>query len=172
MEGAAGGGWGYGGRNIHFGVREHAMGAAVNGLVYHGGFVPFGATFLVFSDYMRPAIRLSCIARLRSIWVFTHDSIAVGEDGPTHEPIEQLAALRAIPGMVVLRPADANETRCRLARGDRTSRWADDAVLTRQHVPTLDRAVYAPAEGLFRGAYVLANPRASTSRADLDRHRL
>ena len=99
-EGAVGGGWGYGGRNIHFGVREHAMGAAVNGLVYHGGFIPFGATFLVFSDYMRPSIRLAAIAQLRSIFVFTHDSIGVGEDGPTHEPIEQLAALRAIPGIV------------------------------------------------------------------------
>ncbi|HEY1585841.1 MAG TPA: transketolase, partial [Polyangia bacterium] len=111
VEGAIGGGWGYGGRNIHFGVREHAMGAAVNGLVYHGGFIPFGATFLVFADYMRPPIRLSAIARLRSIWVYTHDSIAVGEDGPTHEPVEQLASLRAIPGLIVLRPCDANETR-------------------------------------------------------------
>src|SRR4051794_9588249 len=92
VEGTVGGGWGYGGRNFHFGVREHAMGAAVNGLVYHGGFIPFGATFLVFADYMRPPIRLSAIAELRSIWVYTHDSIAVGEDGPTHQPIEQIAS--------------------------------------------------------------------------------
>jgi transketolase len=157
VQGAVGGGWGYGGRNIHFGVREHAMGAAVNGLAYHGGFIPFGATFLVFSDYMRPAIRLSAIARLHAIWVFTHDSIAVGEDGPTHEPIEQLLALRAIPGMVVLRPGDANETRCAwqlaLAREDGPT----TLVLSRQNVPTLDRRIYAPAEGLRHGAYVL-NP--------------
>jgi transketolase len=156
VQGATGGGWGYGGRNIHFGVREHAMGAAVNGLVYHGGFIPFAATFLVFSDYMRPAIRLSAIANLRSIWVFTHDSIAVGEDGPTHQPIEQLVALRAIPGMVVLRPADANETRhawqIAIERSGPTT-----LVLTRQHVPTLDRRRYAPADGLCHGAYVL-NP--------------
>lgn len=156
-QGTAGGGWSYAGRNIHFGVREHAMGAAVNGLVYHGGFVPFGATFLAFSDYMRPAIRLSAIARLRAIWVFTHDSIALGEDGPTHQPVEQLLALRAIPGLVVLRPGDANETRCAwqvaLARGDGPTAL----VLTRQRVPTLDRRVFAPAERLQHGAYVL-NP--------------
>jgi transketolase len=156
-QGTVGGGWSYGGRNIHFGVREHAMGAAVNGLVYHGGYVPFGATFLVFSDYMRAAIRLSAIARLRTIWVFTHDSIAVGEDGPTHQAVEQLLALRAIPGLVVLRPADANETRCAwqiaLARNDGPTAL----VLTRQHVPTLDRRIYASADGLRRGAYVL-NP--------------
>src|SRR6266511_2623791 len=96
-QGTAGGGWSYAGRNIHFGVREHAMGAAVNGLAYHGGFIPFGATFLVFSDYMRPAIRLAALARLRSIFVFTHDSIGLGEDGPSHQAVEQVAALRAIP---------------------------------------------------------------------------
>ncbi|AKF07903.1 transketolase [Sandaracinus amylolyticus] len=156
-QGTVGGGWSYAGRNIHFGVREHAMGAAVNGLAYHGGVIPFGATFLVFSDYMRASIRLSAIARLHTIWVFTHDSIAVGEDGPTHQPVEQLLALRAIPGLVVLRPADANETRCAwqvaLARTEGPTALA----LTRQHVPTLDRTVYAPAEGLRRGAYVL-NP--------------
>ncbi|XXZ37328.1 hypothetical protein WME89_42550 [Sorangium sp. So ce321] len=110
-QGAAGGTWSYAGRNIHFGVREHAMGAAVNGLSYHGGFIPFGATFLVFHDYMRPPVRISAIARLGSIWVYTHDSIGVGEDGPTHQPVEHLAALRAIPDLVVIRPCDANETR-------------------------------------------------------------
>jgi transketolase len=157
VEGTVGGGWGYAGRNIHFGVREHAMGAAINGLVYHGGFIPFGATFLVFSDYMRPAIRLSAIAQLRSMWVFTHDSIAVGEDGPTHEPVEQLAALRAIPGMVVLRPADANETRCAWSVAIDRHDGPTTLILSRQHVPTLDRKVFAPAEGLRRGAYVL-NP--------------
>jgi transketolase len=155
VEGTVGGGWGYGGRNIHFGVREHAMGAAINGLVYHGGFIPFGATFLVFSDYMRPAIRLSAIAQLRSMWVFTHDSIAVGEDGPTHEPVEHLAALRAIPGMVVLRPADANETRAAWCVAIERHDGPTTLILTRQHVPTLDRNVFAPAEGLRRGAYVL-----------------
>ncbi len=155
VQGAVGGGWGYGGRNIHFGVREHAMGAAVNGLAYHGGFIPFGATFLVFSDYMRPPIRLSAIARLQSIWVYTHDSIAVGEDGPTHEAVEQLVSLRAIPGMVVLRPGDANETRCAWQIAIERRDGPTTLVLTRQHVPTLDRRIYAPADGVRRGAYVL-----------------
>jgi transketolase len=155
VQGTAGGGWGYGGRNIHFGVREHAMGAAVNGLAYHGGFIPFGATFFVFSDYMRPAIRLSAIARLHAIWVFTHDSIAVGEDGPTHEAVEQLLALRAIPNMVVLRPGDANETRCAWEVAVERKDGPTALVLSRQNLPTLDRATYAPADGLRRGAYVL-----------------
>ena len=157
VQGAVGGGWSYAGRNIHFGVREHAMGAAVNGLVYHGGFIPFGATFLVFSDYMRAAIRLSAIAKLRSIWVFTHDSIAVGEDGPTHEAVEQVLSLRAIPGMVVLRPADANETRWAWQVAIEREDGPTTLVLTRQSVPTLDRTLYASPEGLRRGAYVL-NP--------------
>jgi transketolase len=156
-QGAVGGGWGYGGRNIHFGVREHAMGAAVNGLAYHGGFIPFGATFLVFSDYMRPPMRLSAIAELESIWVYTHDSIGVGEDGPTHEPVEQLASLRAIPRMVVLRPGDANETRVAWQIAIERRDGPTTLVLSRQHVPTLDRTVYAPADGVLRGAYVL-NP--------------
>ena len=107
--GAVGGEWGYGGRNIAFGVREHAMGGAVNGLAAHGGVIPFSATFLVFSDYMKPAIRLGALSGLKAVYVFTHDSIGVGEDGPTHEPIEQLAGLRAIPGLTVIRPADPNE---------------------------------------------------------------
>jgi transketolase len=157
VEGTVGGGWGYGGRNIHFGVREHAMGAAINGLVYHGGFIPFGATFLVFADYMRPPIRLSAIAQLRSIWVYTHDSIAVGEDGPTHEAVEQIASLRAIPGITVLRPCDANETRCAWQVAIENNGAPTVLVLSRQHVPTLDRKVLAPADGLRRGAYVL-NP--------------
>ncbi|MCU1276773.1 MAG: Transketolase, partial [bacterium] len=157
VEGTVGGGWGYAGRNIHFGVREHAMGAAINGLVYHGGFVPFGATFLVFADYMRPPIRLSAIAQLRSIWVYTHDSIGVGEDGPTHQPVEQIASLRAIPGLTVLRPCDANETRCAWQVAVENRDGPTVLVLSRQHVPTLDRSVLAPAEGLRSGAYVL-NP--------------
>jgi transketolase len=155
VDGTVGGGWGYGGRNIHFGVREHAMGAAINGLVYHGGFIPFAATFLVFADYMRPPLRLSAIAQLRSIWVYSHDSIGVGEDGPTHEPVEQLASLRAIPGMTVLRPCDANETRVAWQVAMENHDGPTVLVLSRQHLPTLDRRVLAPAEQLRRGAYVL-----------------
>jgi transketolase len=155
VQGTAGGDWSYAGRNIHFGVREHAMGAIVNGLVYHGGFVPFGATFLVFADYMRPPLRLSAIAHLRSIWIYTHDSIGVGEDGPTHQPVEQIASLRAIPGMIVLRPCDANETRVALQVAVENRDGPTVLVLTRQHVPTLDRQKLAPADGLRRGAYVL-----------------
>jgi transketolase len=152
-----GGGAAYAGRNIHFGVREHAMGAAVNGLAYHGGFVPYGATFLVFSDYMRPPIRLAALAHLRSIFVFTHDSIGVGEDGPTHQPIEQLAALRAIPSLLVIRPCDANETRWAWQVAIEQTERPSVLVFTRQNVATLDRSVYASADQLQRGAYVL-NP--------------
>jgi transketolase len=154
-QGVAGGGWSYAGRNIHFGVREHAMGGAVNGLVYHGGFIPFGATFLVFSDYMRPAIRLAALAHLRSIFVFTHDSIGLGEDGPSHQAVEQLAALRAIPELLVIRPGDANETRVAWQVAIETHDRPTALVLTRQAVPTLDRARFADPEGLRRGAYVL-----------------
>src|SRR5262249_52552204 len=110
VQGAAGGPWSFAGRNLHFGVREHGMGAVVNGLAYHGGFIPFGATFLVFSDYMRPAVRLSALSRLGSVWVYTHDSVGLGEDGPTHQPVEHVLALRAIPDLLVVRPPDANET--------------------------------------------------------------
>jgi transketolase len=155
VQGLVGGGWGYGGRNIHFGVREHAMAAAVNGLVYHGGFIPFAATFLVFSDYMRPSIRLAALAELRALFVFTHDSIALGEDGPSHQPIEQLASLRAMPNLLVIRPCDANETRWAWQTALEQRSRPTALVLTRQHVPTLDRAIFAPAELLRRGAYVL-----------------
>lgn len=145
------------GRDFHFGVREHAMGSVVNGMAYHGMLRPYGATFLIFSDYMRPPIRLSALSHLNSIWVFTHDSIGVGEDGPTHEPIEHLASLRAIPNMVVVRPADANETahawRVALSRTHGPTLMA----LTRQNLPTLDRTVYADAANLEKGAYVLAD---------------
>ena len=157
VQGLVGGGWSYAGRNIHFGVREHAMAAAVNGLVYHGGFIPFAATFLIFSDYMRPSIRLAALADLRSIFVFTHDSIGVGEDGPSHEPIEQLASLRAIPNLLVIRPCDANETRWAWQTAIEQHGRPTALVLTRQSVPTLDRSRYAPASELGRGAYVL-NP--------------
>ena len=145
------------GRNVNFGVREHAMGAIVNGLVYHGGIIPFGATFLVFSDYMRPPIRLAALSHLGSIYVYTHDSIGVGEDGPTHQPVEQAAALRAIPNLLFIRPADANEVReaWKVAIANRHRPTA--LAFTRQAVPTLDRSVYAAAEGLKQGAYVLAD---------------
>ena len=144
-------------RNMHFGVREHAMGAVVNGMAVHGGVIPYGGTFLVFSDYMRPAIRLSALSHYGSIWVFTHDSIGVGEDGPTHQPVEHVAALRAIPNLVVIRPADANEV-CeawKLAISRRNGPTA--LALTRQDLPTMDRNIFNPASGLRQGAYVLAD---------------
>ena len=145
----------YVGRNIRFGVREHVMGSILNGMSLHGGLVPYGGTFLIFSDYMRPPIRLAALMGLQVIYVFTHDSIGLGEDGPTHQPIEQLAALRAIPNLTVIRPCDANETaeawRMALKRKDGPVALA----LTRQNVPTLDREIYAPAESLSHGAYVL-----------------
>jgi transketolase len=143
------------GRNLHFGVREHAMGAIVNGLAAHGGFIPFGATFLIFSDYMRPPIRLAALSGLHIVHVFTHDSIALGEDGPTHQPVEQLANLRAIPGVVVIRPADANETAVAWQVAVETRDRPVLLVLTRQDVPTLDRNECADAQDLRRGGYVL-----------------
>jgi transketolase len=145
------------GRNFHFGVREHAMGAIVNGMAVHGGLIPFGATFLVFSDYMRPAIRLSALSHYPSIWVFTHDSIGLGEDGPTHQPVEQLAALRAIPNLVVIRPADANETAAAWKVAIERRKAPTLLALSRQNVPTLDRSILAPASGLEKGAYILAD---------------
>ncbi|MFC5497301.1 transketolase [Caenimonas terrae] len=159
-QGADGGGWSPGGRNIHFGVREHAMGAIVNGLAAHGGFIPYGATFLIFSDYMRPAIRLAALAKLHVVHVFTHDSIALGEDGPTHQPVEQLASLRAIPNLTLLRPADANETAVAWKVAIETRDRPVLLALTRQDVATLDRARYAAAGGLRRGAYVLSDAKA------------
>jgi len=146
-----------GGRNIYFGVREHAMGSIINGMALHGGFIPYGATFLIFSDYMRPPIRLAAMMGLKVIYIFTHDSIGLGEDGPTHQPVEMLAALRSIPNLVVIRPADAAETAeaWRAAINHRSGPVA--LSLTRQGVPTLDRTVLAPASGLARGAYVLSD---------------
>jgi transketolase len=145
------------GRNIHFGVREHGMGAVTNGVAYHGGIIPFDSTFFVFSDYMRPVLRVAALSHLRRISVFTHDSIGVGEDGPTHQPIEHLAALRAIPNVVDLRPADANEVREAWIVAIEDGRRPSALVLTRQNLPTLDRTAgaYAPASGLKKGAYVL-----------------
>jgi len=152
--GAVGGEWGYAGRNVAFGVREHAMGAAVNGMAAHGGVLPFSATFFVFSDYMKPAIRLGALSRLKTVYVFTHDSVGVGEDGPTHEPVEQLAGVRAIPELTVIRPADPNET---------VEAWTFAVehdgptllVLTRQAVAHLDRS-NARSPGVAKGAYILS----------------
>lgn len=145
------------GRNLHFGVREHGMGAVLSGMALEGGLIPYGGTFLIFSDYMRPSIRLASLMGLRVIYVFTHDSIGLGEDGPTHQPIEQLAALRAIPNLNVIRPADANETReAWLLAVSRTS-GPTALALTRQSLPTLDRTTFASAAGTRKGAYVLAD---------------
>ena len=166
VQGAVGGAWDYSGRNVHFGVREHAMGAVVNGMSYHGGFIPYGSTFLVFSDYMRPSVRLSALARLGSVWVYTHDSVGVGEDGPTHQPVEHFLALRAIPDLLFIRPGDANETTWAWNVAIRNRHRPTAMALTRQNVPTLDRSAYASAEGLTRGAYVL-NPRAGVVPPDI-----
>jgi len=154
-EGSQGGGWSYAGRNLHFGVREHAMGAILNGLAVHGGTLPFGATFLIFSDYMRPPMRLAALTGLHVIYVFTHDSIALGEDGPTHQPVEQLAGLRAVPKLMVIRPGDANETAVAWRLALEATDHPVALVLTRQNLPTLDRGRYAAADGLRRGAYIL-----------------
>ncbi|NLE84742.1 MAG: transketolase [Chloroflexi bacterium] len=147
----------YAGRNIHFGVREHAMGAISNGLTLHGGLRSFVATFFVFSDYLRPALRLAALSEVGNVWVFSHDSFMVGEDGPTHQPVEHLNSLRAMPNIALLRPSDANETaeawKVAIERKDAPTILA----LTRQAVPTLDRQKFASAEGLRRGAYVLAD---------------
>jgi transketolase len=156
-QGTAGGDWNYGGRNIHFGVREHAMGAAINGIAAHGGLIPFGSTFLIFSDYLRPSIRLAALMQLGVIYVFTHDSIGVGEDGPTHQPVEQLAALRAIPRLIVIRPGDANETSVAWQVAIESRSCPIALILSRQNVPTLERRQYASADDLRRGAYVLAD---------------
>ncbi len=146
---------GYHGRYLHFGVREHGMAAALNGLALHGGILPYGGTFFAFSDYARPAVRLAALMSTQTIFIFTHDSIGLGEDGPTHQPVEHLAALRAIPHLTTVRPADANETaeawRLAITKTDGPTAL----ILTRQPVPTLDRAVFAPASGLQRGGYIL-----------------
>jgi transketolase len=144
------------GRTLHFGVREHAMGAIMNGIALHGGTRVYGGTFLVFSDYMRPAVRLAALMRLPVTYVWTHDSIGLGEDGPTHQPVEHLAALRAIPGLAVVRPADANETaiawRTILEKADGPA----GLCLSRQDLPVVDRDAHGSAEGVAKGGYVLA----------------
>ncbi len=151
----------YAGRNLPFGVREHAMGAIVNGLAVHGGLIkPYGSTFLIFSDYMRPALRLSALMGLPVVWVFTHDSVGLGEDGPTHQPVEHYAALRAIPNLWVIRPADANETAAAWKVALERSDGPVAILLTRQAVPVLDGSRAAGADGVERGAYVLWDSRA------------
>ena len=157
IQGKSGGSWGYDGRNLHFGVREHAMGSIANGMAAHGGVIPYASTFFVFSDYMRPPMRLASLMKLGVIYIFTHDSIGVGEDGPTHQPIEQLAGLRIIPGLVAIRPCDANETAVAWRVAIETRDRPVALVLTRQDLPTLDRTQYGSPEGLLRGAYVLAD---------------
>jgi transketolase len=147
----------YDARNIHFGIREHAMGAVLNGMSLHGGIVPYGATFLIFSDYMRAPIRLAAMMGVHVIYVFTHDSIGVGEDGPTHQPIEQLAGLRSIPGMVVIRPADAGETVEAWRAALKRRHGPTALILTRQRVPFIDREQFASAAGLARGGYILSD---------------
>ncbi len=155
VQGAVGEDWSYAGRNLHFGVREHAMGSIAGGIALHGGLVPYTATFLTFSDYMRPPIRLAAMDHSRVVYVFTHDSIGLGEDGPTHQPVEHLMALRAIPNLVILRPADAAETaeswKLAVARRDGPTAL----VFTRQNLPVLDRSRYGSAAGTARGGYTL-----------------
>jgi transketolase len=146
----------YAGRNFHFGIREHGMGAILNGMALHGGVIPYGATFMVFSDYMRPSVRLAAMMKLRVIYVWTHDSIGLGEDGPTHQPVEHAAALRAIPGLTFIRPADATETAEAWKAALKHTSGPVALALTRQKLPIIDRTRYAPASGLHRGAYVLA----------------
>ena len=152
------------GKNIHFGIREHAMGSVLNGMAIYGGLVPFGATFLIFSDYMRPAIRLAALMRQKVIYVFTHDSIGLGEDGPTHQPIEQIASLRAIPNLVVIRPADANETVEAWKYAINHTGGPVALILTRQKLPILDQNKYGSAKGLQYGAYIVKD---SVAKPDL-----
>jgi transketolase len=155
LQGVVGSEWGYGGRNVHFGVREHAMGAITAGMALHGGVIPYTATFLIFSDYMRPPMRLVAMAGARVIYLFTHDSIGLGEDGPTHQPIEQLMNLRAVPNLVVIRPADAAETVEAWRMALQNNGGPTALVFSRQDLPVLDRTTCAPADMLQRGGYIL-----------------
>ena len=155
LQGMVGGTWSYEGRNIHFGVREHAMGSITVGMALHGGFIPYTATFLTFADYMRPPMRLAALMGLRAIFIFTHDSIGVGEDGPTHQPIEQIMNLRQVPNMTVLRPADANETLEAWRLALENTSGPTTLIFSRQNLPVLDRSVCAPASGTRGGGYIL-----------------
>ena len=162
-QGSVGGGWRYSGSNLHFGIREHAMGAILNGMAAHGGTLPFGSTFLIFSDYMRPPMRLAALMGLHVIYVFTHDSIALGEDGPTHEPVEQLLGLRSIPNMLVFRPADANETAVAWRVAIEHQDGPVALALTRQNLPILDLGKYPQLPlGVRSGGYVLAHETGNT----------
>ncbi|MGI8635187.1 MAG: transketolase-like TK C-terminal-containing protein, partial [Segetibacter sp.] len=147
----------HGGRNFHFGIREHAMGAVLNGMALTKGIIPYGATFLIFSDYMRPPIRLAAIMKIRPVFIYTHDSIGLGEDGTTHQPVEQLIGLRSVPNLTVIRPADANETvqawRVTLEHSD----GPVALVLTRQELPEIDQDKFAKASGVEQGAYILSD---------------
>jgi transketolase len=145
----------FSGRNLHFGVREHGMGGILNGMALHGGFIPYGGTFLIFSDYMRPSVRLAALSGLQVIYVWTHDSVFLGEDGPTHEPVEHYAALRAIPNLDVIRPADAAETAIAWMMALERTEGPSALLLTRQNIPVLDRAGLAPADSLRQGGYIL-----------------
>ena len=151
----------YRGRNFHFGLREHAMGAITNGMALHGGIIPFAGTFLIFSDYMRPAVRLAAIMKLHIVYIFTHDSIGLGEDGPTHQPIEHLMSLRAMPDLLLLRPADATETVEAWKLALERQEGPTALVLTRQNLPVLDRKILAPAGGVQKGGYILLEPKAA-----------
>ena len=155
LHGMVGGQWDYSGRNIHFGVREHAMGAVAVGMALHGGCIPYTATFLTFADYMRPPMRLAALMGLRVIFVFTHDSIGVGEDGPTHQPVEQVMNLRQVPNMTVLRPADANETLEAWRMAMTNTQGPTALIFSRQNLPVLDRSVCAQAAGVRHGGYIL-----------------
>ena len=155
VQGMVGKCWNYEGRNIHFGVREHAMAAIITGMSLHGGIIPYASTFLTFSDYMRPAIRIACLSGVRAIYIFTHDSIGVGEDGPTHQPIEHIMNLRGVPNLAVIRPADAFETLHALKIAINRTEGPTALILTRQDVPAIDRNRCAQAKGLERGGYIL-----------------
>jgi transketolase len=147
----------YSGRNIRFGVREHAMGAVLSGMALHKGVRPYGGTFLVFADYMRPSIRLAALMKLPVIYIFTHDSIAVGEDGPTHQPVEHLASLRAIPGLTAIRPADAYETAAAWKQAILSTNRPVALLLSRQKLPVLDTSATEALDGVSKGAYILAD---------------
>jgi transketolase len=153
----------YGGRNLHFGIREHGMGAICAGLAYYGGLIPFGSTFFVFTDYMRPPIRLASLSGIQTIFVFTHDSICVGEDGPTHEPVEHLATIRAIPGVIDLRPGDANEAGYAWIAALEHKHQPSAIMLTRQNLPVFDRTKTAPASGALKGGYTLWEAKPGTT---------
>ncbi|HPI93994.1 MAG TPA: transketolase [Deltaproteobacteria bacterium] len=165
VQGSVGSCWSYEGRNIHFGVREHAMAAVTTGMALHGGIIPYASTFLTFSDYMKPAMRIACLCGVRSIYIFTHDSIGVGEDGPTHQPIEHLMGLRGLPNLTVIRPADAHETVHAMKAALARTEGPTALILTRQDLPLIDQKQCAQAKGLEQGGYVLWE--SSKSRPDV-----